>query len=394
MAKVFIEETTLTAIGDAIREKTGKTDLIDPAKMSNEIESIEAGGGGADIPEEAYKFTGNLTYTFAEGNWDWFIEQYGSKITTEDVTSLNYTFNYSKVSEIPFTINVTKAKNFSSAFANCPLTKCPKIRGTFDVSASSSFTFSSIFSNAIGTNLITSLDDLFEPEMFEAIKTLKITSQYNAPYAFNFAGIRAVRTIPEWWYQWQLNPESTAFPAAHMTIYSSMFSGCMCLDEAHDIPVWACVAPATSNLFSSAFTNMYRIKSITFETDNGQPKIANWKGQILELSASIGYGASAQSVGKYMATKLVDDDETYQTYKNDPDYYTAHTAYSRYNHDSAVETINSLPDTSAYLASAGGTNTIKFLGVAGAKTDGGAINTLTAEEIAVATAKGWTVTLV
>jgi hypothetical protein len=65
--------------------------------------------------------------------------------------------------------------------------------------------------------------------------------------------------------------------------------------------------------------------------------------------------------------------------------------YSRYNHDSAVNTINSLPDTSAYLATAGGTNTIKFKGNAGSKTDGGAINTLTAEEIAVATAKGWTV---
>jgi hypothetical protein len=63
--------------------------------------------------------------------------------------------------------------------------------------------------------------------------------------------------------------------------------------------------------------------------------------------------------------------------------------YSRYNHDSAVETINSLPDTSAY-----GTNTIKFKGASGALTDGGAINTLTEEEIAVAAAKGWTVTLV
>lgn len=66
---------------------------------------------------------------------------------------------------------------------------------------------------------------------------------------------------------------------------------------------------------------------------------------------------------------------------------------SVYNHDSAVETINSLPDTSAYLASAGGTNTIKFKGASGSATAGGAINTLTEAEIAVATAKGWTVTL-
>ena len=69
-------------------------------------------------------------------------------------------------------------------------------------------------------------------------------------------------------------------------------------------------------------------------------------------------------------------------------------AYSRYNHDSAVATINSLPDTSAYLAANGGTNTIKFKGAAGSATDGGAINTLTEEEIAVATAKGWTCSFV
>ena len=42
MAKVFIEETTLTAIGDAIRGKTGKTELIDPANMGAEIESIDS----------------------------------------------------------------------------------------------------------------------------------------------------------------------------------------------------------------------------------------------------------------------------------------------------------------------------------------------------------------
>ena len=46
------------------------------------------------------------------------------------------------------------------------------------------------------------------------------------------------------------------------------------------------------------------------------------------------------------------------------------------------------------LATAGGTNTIKFKGDSGSATDGGAINTLTEEEIAVATAKGWTVSLV
>ena len=44
MGKVFIEESTLTAIGDSIRAKTGKTDMIPPLQMPTEIASIHSGG--------------------------------------------------------------------------------------------------------------------------------------------------------------------------------------------------------------------------------------------------------------------------------------------------------------------------------------------------------------
>lgn len=45
MAKVFIEETTLSAIGDAIREKDGTSDLIPVTEMSSRISAISSGGG-------------------------------------------------------------------------------------------------------------------------------------------------------------------------------------------------------------------------------------------------------------------------------------------------------------------------------------------------------------
>ena len=67
--------------------------------------------------------------------------------------------------------------------------------------------------------------------------------------------------------------------------------------------------------------------------------------------------------------------------------FSAGTATSLYNHDSAVETINSLPDCSGCAA-----QTIQFAGNAGSAY-GKAINTLTDEEIAVATAKNWTVAI-
>lgn len=56
MANVFIEESTLTAIGDAIRAKTGATDKIFPADMATAIEGIT--GGGEGVPE------GYVTVTF------------------------------------------------------------------------------------------------------------------------------------------------------------------------------------------------------------------------------------------------------------------------------------------------------------------------------------------
>ena len=49
MGRVSIEESTLTAIGDSIRAKTGKTDMIPPLSMPAEIASIQGGGGGAII---------------------------------------------------------------------------------------------------------------------------------------------------------------------------------------------------------------------------------------------------------------------------------------------------------------------------------------------------------
>lgn len=44
MSEYLIQDTTLTAIGDAIRAKTGGTELIVPENMPTKIESIQSGG--------------------------------------------------------------------------------------------------------------------------------------------------------------------------------------------------------------------------------------------------------------------------------------------------------------------------------------------------------------
>lgn len=167
--------------------------------------------------------------------------------------------------------------------------------------------------------------------------------------------------------------------------------------------------------------------SFEFSTNNGTPYTMKWKSQTIELSHasytfgystdgySYDYSSYAQGYWKVNNNIFTSNNMTveeakvrYDQLKNTDNWYSCCSnsvtydgkslylalLFSRYNHDSAVETINSLPDTSAYLATAGGTNTIKFRKYSGACTDGGGTNDLTPEEIAVATSKGWTVTLV
>ena len=49
MAEYLIQDTTLTGIANAIREKTGGTDPVAVSDMAAQIEGIQAGGGGDDV---------------------------------------------------------------------------------------------------------------------------------------------------------------------------------------------------------------------------------------------------------------------------------------------------------------------------------------------------------
>ena len=73
MAYYLIQDTTLAGIAEAIRAKTGKTDLIPPLNMPTEIGSIQTGGGGSSAPISAndvtfYDYDGTIvaSYSIAE----------------------------------------------------------------------------------------------------------------------------------------------------------------------------------------------------------------------------------------------------------------------------------------------------------------------------------------
>ena len=376
-----IDDIIFSDIADAIREKNGETTTYKPAEMPAAIIAIEGGGGGGDLPEEALTVTGGCNYRFANDGWNWFIKEYGDKIKTENITDMTNMFSGClTLEEIPFDFNfkITNSVPAMNVFQNC---KKLKVIGKFVNFKPASF--QSVFNSCYVLRYLPEFENC-------DFSTLNNSTSGGAHSGFYYC--YSLREIPTSLLK-QIKNKSTS---TYVASYYNTFAHCQSLDELNGVAISE--ATFTSNAFSSTFSNITRAKNIIFDTnDDGTVKTANWKSQLIDLTYSVGYASSTTNILNYnsgiTADKRVTDDATYAALKTDLDWFTTDINYSRYNHDSAVNTINSLPDTSAYLATAGGTNTIKFKGAAGAKTDGGAINTLTEEEIAVATAKGWTVTL-
>ena len=445
MAIKTIKEESLTALGNAIRIKTGNENLLEfPNGMVNAISGIETSGAiealditangvynapeGVDgynpitvaVPEripvvESKEITENGTYIPAEGVdgfnsvvvnvpqdgsppaeafvisgdcdnrfygdcWNWFIENYGNQITTQNIKGCSNMFHSSSnLTSIPFDINCHNlySRSFDFMYYSCQhLTNIGKI-----VNARPN-QMNYMFGNC---SRLRYLPEFVNPN-FD-----KIHEGGNLTGIFKYC--RSLRQIPENFLKelWGLTTNKS------YSVFNDNFNSCYALDEIRGLNPQT--GNMTSNMFYDAFGSGYRLKDIIFATqDGGTPYTINWKSQTIDLGRDyIGYAYDSSTILNYnsgiTADKEVIDDTTYQALKNNPDWFTTKVEYSRYNHDSAVNTINSLPDTSAFLATNGGTNTIKFKGAAGSATDGGAINTLTEEEIAVATAKGWTVSL-
>ena len=370
----------LQAIANAIRSKTGKTEQLSLDNMVTEIEGIQT--GSSEITEEDLTFTGNISSMFRGTKWNWFLIKFKNRIKFKDITGLTGLFyNNDAIEDLSFLTIPLKNNNMSieETFYGCSkLLYLPEIIGSSD-------NFSSTFQ---GCHKLTEITDEW------VNKATGDNISYGRSIFQDCYSLRHVSLL----LLKKLKKSLDSFYIFSLYYYG--FSKCLILDELVGLPVNTSTSNGT-DYFYETFSYTSRLKDIIFETDeNNNPYKSSVYGQNLDLSSYTGYVASNWRVNIINDTPLtveteVTDDISYQNLKDNPDWWTTNEAYSRYNHDSAVRTINSLPDTSEYLlANPGETNTIKFKGNAGSKTDGGAINTLTSEEIAVAAAKGWTVTLV
>lgn len=371
MSKVFIEDTTLTAIGNAIRGKAGTSNLIDPANMAQEITNLPTGGG---IDPSALAFTGDLSYFNYKGRADNLLTTYGAQCSFTNITNLERAFDHSSIEKYPFTINgdINSSFNLQYCFNGSNVKQLPLIKNIKP--AKMGF----FLNNSV--NLTTIPDDYADTWDFTLMNSKQFGDAGNC-----MSACYSLRKAPKFLkYLYNLNSTSALNPVRGL------------LTEAYNIDEIIGYPCPPVDFTRNAFliSSLNRIKDFTFDMlDENTPYTRNWTSQTIDF-ATTAMGWSNKDYNQldygFTTATRITDDASYQLLKDNPDSWTTDIAYSRYNHDSAVRTINSLPDCSA----SGGVNTIKFKGEAGSATDGGAINTLTENEIAVATAKGWTVTLV
>lgn len=411
MSKYVIDNETLSSIGNAIRSKTGKNGLIAPGDMPEEIESIE-GGGGSSLPSE-------ITLNEADaGSYFFGYDRANPYLDTSTPVKVNFHRLSNGVYANPnienanlFELNSISSNKLyiQSLFASCTNLKRVKSSGetglvninpniAFDASLAQSIGFGTLFS---GCYSLVDANGLFtnETALERCIDSYVLGNTTGAYFYAIFQNCYALREIPTWFKKLKSTKTTTVIPSSSCYVFQNCFRSCYSLDEATDIPITfkSLSGTVTTNLFSGAFYYAGRLKRITFETptSGGSAFVAPWQNQTIDLVYTgwihSDYEADFLKYSNITSSKKVANSVDYNKLKNDPDWYTCNASYSRFNRASAVELFNSLPNTKSYVTSSA-PNTIKLWYYGGESTDGKGMNTLSSSEIAIATAKGWTVT--
>lgn len=417
--RASIESAIITAHdsnGTQLEWTTTEKNTMTVAQMADKIAALPPAPTESELI-----ITGDCQYKFASNGWNWVIEKYGDVIKTENITNCTNMFlGCSELTEIPFEINL-KQNHSNPISLSYMFSNCSKLKSTPAIDYGTPKTYSkvdSMFSSCSELTSIGKLSGFYSTDTGSIfancykLRELPVIENWNYErlHSYSSSGMKAMfqccyslRSIPTEFLKELYHPSTSYYYA---NTYQT-FKWCHVLDEI--VGLRGSTGTCTSNMFGDCFHYCYRLKRIIFDTQPGGVVYQhNWKNQIIDLTYSCGHvndRLSTDTTNNWATKKelgitsynsgITDDkrvynDETYQALKNDPDWFAMTRDYSRYNKISAVETINSLPDCSA----SGGTNTIKFNGDAGSRTDGGAINTMTDTEIAVAAAKGWTVTFI
>ena len=383
--RYIINSQTLTDIADAIRTKTGGSSPIAVEDMATEIGTI-SGGGVSSI-----SISGDCTnFMVSEAAKNMYLALNSPEVVMTNVSNLVNAFagnggcpidDYSKFKINSF-INAGTVGLSGLFNSNTGLTKLPKLNASITSlgSAPSQNLFNGTKITSIPSDWETNLD----------VTKLKDGTSWNCSGWFQ--ACYRLRSIPSSWLPNLYNSATGTNSGQKMWQY--LFYGCYGLSEIDGFP---CPDLSyTNNRFVYTFDQCCTLKTLKFVTNSGTAYTRSWKNQTIDLSGSVGHFTNGQdgTAAGLSSSKRITDAASYALLKNDPDAWTTDINYSRFDHDSAVALINSLPDTSAVSTPSSPLNKVMFKSGAGASTDAGAISTLTQAEIDVAVNKGWTVQLV
>lgn len=168
MARVTINESTLTDIGDAIRTKTGGSALIDPADMATEI---------ADIPSGATLTTKNITANGTYNASDDNADGYSSVIVAVGDIDMSVTADQYKLLVEPYVADHSVTISFLQTVANgCTIDWGD---GMSETSGSHTYDEFIVYSNNLYTHIYTDA----KPKCITVTANDGIIYLYGAKYA-------------------------------------------------------------------------------------------------------------------------------------------------------------------------------------------------------------------
>lgn len=429
--KYVIQDTTLTAIGDAVRAKGGTTDLIPVTGLADAITNLPSGGGGKPL-EQKYQITEGSSL-FAEGKMAWLMDDYFKDAIELNIVdkTCDLMFENAKLTDEQWA-NVARAKNLApladmtKMFHNSNVKKLPL----------TGFKLAYYYQPKVRYFLyeasqIEEIDDVIGAMMAAAFEECKAQGVKNTHAAGMFAYATKLKYIsPILLKSW------TGVQFARD--YDSTFAGCHSLRKLEGLGVT--VAP----YFNGFVGYNTMLSKLTFDVqEDGSPYVVTnsaWGGNTISLTA-VGYWDSysdpdpsmynidanyklntlkaTQSSG--MNSLLFNNDTTpdfvngttiltlselemrnssgqYDELLNN--WWYSDSRYSRYGARELAETLLSLPD----ISGTGSTSTIQIGGMRAScvrvlKQKGNAVSIMNTvsdiatnypEAVAAATAKGWT----
>ena len=381
MSKVLVEEGNLTNIANAIRTKSNTTATYKPGEMAAAISNLSTSTSTYVPTDEDLTFRNcQSRYLFTGNQFSWIFNNYKDKKIRftgdcSNTQSLFYNCEQEDLSNVIFEDCHSSDPEYGG-LGLAELLEGAKTKYPPKIKNCNIKSLVGAFRNA---NVLKTLPSFENCTIAYGGGYIPINQMISYAHSLEDVNFDLSKTI-------KLRDTN-----AYIGFYQEVIQNCYNLKSVvFSLPLVQ-ESPVTQyNQFNNFIASCQRLRHLKFK--NYLPSL-QMKSQVIDMTAYIGYSQQWVDTKYFLTDKEIKDGVSYQALKNDPDAWTKDYYYSFYNHDSAVETINSLPDTSAFLAEQGGTNTIKFEGREGLSTDGGAINTMTAEEIAIAAAKGWTVAL-